>query len=214
MSLSYQCILIGYSGHGCVIAEAAQMSGFELLGYADIRKVEKNPFSLNYLGSESDDFFAQWGKGYSFICGIGDNKIRYAICNFIEERNEIVQKIIHPSASVSGMAQIGTGVFISRNVSINPLSIIGDFSIVNTSSIIEHECLIGKAAHIAPGAVLAGNVTVGDRSFVGANSVIKQGVIVGNDVIIGAGSVIIKDIPDNSCVVGNPSKFLNRNYVK
>ena len=38
------------------------------------------------------------------------------------------------------------------------------------------------------------------------NSVIKEGIKIGSNVIIGAGSVVIRDINDNSKVVGNPAK--------
>ena len=56
---------------------------------------------------------------------------------------------------------------------------IGDFVILNTGSIIEHECVLGKATSISPGAVLCGNVEVGERVLIGANSVIKEGVKIG-----------------------------------
>ena len=35
---------------------------------------------------------------------------------------------------------------------------------------------------------------------------------IGNNVIIGAGSVVVKDIPDNVIVAGNPAKVLKQNY--
>jgi acetyltransferase-like isoleucine patch superfamily enzyme len=45
---------------------------------------------------------------------------------------------------------------------------------------------------------------------VGANSVIRQGITIGANVIIGAGTVVVKDIPDNVMVVGNPQKILTQ----
>ena len=47
---------------------------------------------------------------------------------------------------------------------------------------------------------------IGEGSFVGANSVIKNGVTIGRNVIIGAGAVVIKDVPDNLVMVGNPAR--------
>lgn len=46
----------------------------------------------------------------------------------------------------------------------------------------------------------------------GANVVIIGNVSIGDNVIIGAGSVVVKDIPSNSIVAGNPAKVL-RKYV-
>ena len=53
---------------------------------------------------------------------------------------------------------------------------------------------------------------IDELSFIGIGSSIIQGVKVGKNVTIGAGSVIIKDIPDNAVVVGNPGKVIkNKN---
>jgi acetyltransferase-like isoleucine patch superfamily enzyme len=53
---------------------------------------------------------------------------------------------------------------------------------------------------------LCGNVKVGNTSFVGANAVIRQGVTIGNNVMIGAGAVVLKDVPDNTTVMGVPAQ--------
>jgi sugar O-acyltransferase (sialic acid O-acetyltransferase NeuD family) len=103
---------------------------------------------------------------------------------------------------------MGEGVMIAANATINPLAYLGRGVICNTSSSIDHECIIGDFCHIAPNAVLCGNVKIGKGTFVGANSVIRQGITIGNNVTIGAGTVVIRDIPDNATVVGNPQRIL------
>lgn len=49
---------------------------------------------------------------------------------------------------------------------------------------------------------------IGDNVELGANVNIVGGVTVGNNVTIGAGSVVVKDIPDNCIVAGNPAKII------
>lgn len=44
--------------------------------------------------------------------------------------------------------------------------------------------------------------------FIGVSSIILINITIGNKVIIGAGIDIIHTIPDNSIVIGNPSRFL------
>lgn len=50
--------------------------------------------------------------------------------------------------------------------------------------------------------------TIGDNVTVGANVVIIGDIIIGNNVVIGAGSVVIKSVPDNCIVAGNPARVL------
>ena len=206
--LDKEIILVGYSGHAYVVADAILDNGYSIMGYSDKKKASLNPYNLTYLGFEKETDFVGWLRGASFALGIGDNKLRQSVSNLIEKKGKVVETIIDKTAAISKNVLIGSGTFINKNVTVNSLVKIGKNVILNTGCIIEHECVLQDAVHIAPGAVLAGNVTIGERSFVGANSVVKQGINIGKDVIIGAGSVIIVDIPDGKKVVGNPGRII------
>ncbi len=206
--LDNKVVLVGYSGHGFVIADTAIENQLDFIGYTDIAKITFNPFHLEYLGTEREYSFFEKNKVSNFLIGIGDNKIREEVYKLILDNNREVLTLISQSANISKTAKIGNGTFINKNVSINAFAKIGNNVILNTACIIEHDCVIGDSAHVAPGAVLAGNVIIGERSFVGANSVVKQGVTIGKDVIIGAGSVVINNIADGKKIVGNPSRFI------
>jgi sugar O-acyltransferase (sialic acid O-acetyltransferase NeuD family) len=201
-------ILIGYSGHGYVVAETALENSMIFMGYADKNKLIQNPFNLKYLGFENDDDFVGWSANVSFVLGIGDNSIRDKIANLIERKNKTLQTVIHNSAAISKTAIIENGTFVGKMVAVNSFACIGKNVILNTGCIVEHECVISSSVHVAPGAVLTGSVHVGERTFIGANSVVKQGIVIGSDVIIGAGSVIINDIPNGKKVVGNPARII------
>jgi acetyltransferase EpsM len=206
--LDNKIILIGYSGHAMVVADAALDNGLNIIGYAEQKIIQNNPFNLKYLGYEKEETFIGWQLDADFLIGIGDNYIREKVFNTIIKRGKEVKTLKSTTSIISKYTTIGTGTFVSNNVTINACSKIGMNVILNTGCIVEHECNIGNSAHIAPGAVLAGNVTIGERSFIGANAVLKQGVVIGNDVIIGAGTVVLHDIPDNMKIVGNPSRFI------
>lgn len=49
---------------------------------------------------------------------------------------------------------------------------------------------------------------IGDNVSLGCNVIIIGGVHIGNNVTIGAGAVVVKDVPDNAIVVGNPARIL------
>ena len=162
-------ILVGYSGHGLVVADTALENNLNLIGYAEKSVIEVNPFKLEYLGDESSSNFKEWDLDVSFILGIGDNILREKIYKHILKNGKKVISLINLSSSISSFAAIGDGVFVNRNVTINAFAKIGSNVILNTGCIVEHECEIHDNVHIGPGAVLAGNVKVGSGSFIGAN---------------------------------------------
>lgn len=206
--LDRKLILVGYSGHGLVVADTAIENKLNLIGYAEKSLLSFNPYQLEYLGDESNHDFKGWFLDADFFIGIGDNYIREKIYKLILQKGKKIITLINQTSYISKYAEIGNGVFINRNATINAFAKVGNNVILNTGCIIEHECEIQENVHVAPGAVLAGNVKVGTGTFVGANAVIKQGVVIGNNVVIGAGAVVINNISDGSKIVGNPHRFI------
>ena len=73
---------------------------------------------------------------------------------------------------------------------------------------------IGKNFHVnqCVNIVWNGNerCLIGDNVTVCAGAIIVGGVRIGNNVMVGAGTVVVKDIPDNCTVVGNPMRIIHR----
>lgn len=51
-------------------------------------------------------------------------------------------------------------------------------------------------------------VTIGNNVWLGGSSVILPGVTIGDNVVVAAGAVVVKDVPDNVVVGGNPAKII------
>jgi len=51
---------------------------------------------------------------------------------------------------------------------------------------------------------------IGNNVNIGANVCIIGNIIIGDNVIIGAGTVVLKDVPANCIIVGNPAKVINK----
>ena len=49
---------------------------------------------------------------------------------------------------------------------------------------------------------------IGDNVRVATGALVLGGIKIGNNVTIGAGAVVVKDVPDNCVVVGNPAKIV------
>jgi len=208
-------ILIGYSGHSYVVHGIFNALGKKIEGYYENEEKNTNPYNLKYFGKESSEEAFSVLKDNEFFIAIGDNVIRQKIYERFAARGLMPVNAIHPSAAIDPRAILSAhGIMISSNVSINALSKIGCAVICNTGCIIEHECEVEDFVHIGPGTVLCGNVVVGRGTFVGANAVVRQGVHIGKNCTIGAGAVVIKDVPDNTIVVGNPSRDMESKFAK
>ena len=55
---------------------------------------------------------------------------------------------------------------------------------------------------------------IGDRVVIWANAVLCGGIKIGDNSVIGAGSVVIRDVPPNSVVAGNPARFIRQSTPK
>ena len=57
-----------------------------------------------------------------------------------------------------------------------------------------------------------GRPTIGDNVSIMTGATIFGPIFIGDNVTIGAGSVVLKDIPDNCTVVGNPARIVRKEY--
>lgn len=210
-------LVFGSSGHACVIIELLEKLDYEILGCVDSFQ-PKGKKVLNYevLGDEfilSDISKFQTNK----ICiAVGNNSNRKMVYEKLISINPQITfpNIISQTANISKTVIFGIGNVIMDNVILHSNAKLGDFNLLNTSSIIEHDCQLENFVSISPNATLCGNVKVGNCSFIGASSVVIQRTNISKSVVIGAGSVVITDCPEQSLLVGNPAKIIKENYIK
>lgn len=53
--------------------------------------------------------------------------------------------------------------------------------------------------------------TIGNNVIVSPSCNIVGGIHIGDNVIVGIGSVVVKDVPANSIVAGNPARVIKNN---
>jgi len=52
------------------------------------------------------------------------------------------------------------------------------------------------------------NTVVKKGASIGANATILPGITIGENAMVGAGAVVVKDVPPNAVVVGNPARII------
>jgi len=107
--------------------------------------------------------------------------------------------------------EIGCGSTIDRGSLSN--TIIGKNTYLDNQVHIAHNNKIGNNCIIAGQVGFAGSSTLGNNVMIGGQAGISGHLKIGNNIQIGGGSGVIKDIPDNSKVMGYPAKEL-KNFIK
>lgn len=71
---------------------------------------------------------------------------------------------------------------------------------------IGHNVEVGKNALITANVVTGGHVKIEEGAYIGISASILPGVIIGKGSLIGASSCVVKDVKENSIVMGVPAK--------
>lgn len=189
--------IYGASGHGKVIIDIID-SYEKIHGVFDDDPAKTKILGYPIIGAIPSNFRFR----SDLFIAIGNNAIRKQLTLNLTGRVKFAN-IIHESAIFSKRANLGTGCVVMEGAIIKVSSVIGNQTIINTGASIDHDCNIGDFVHIAPQATLCGGIQVGEGTLIGANAIILPGVKIGQWCTIGAGSIVNKDVPDNSCWIGN-----------
>ena len=113
-----------------------------------------------------------------------------------------------------GKIGIGSNVYIGANTAIGRgtlgSTIIHDNVKIDNLVHIAHNDVIGENSFVIAGAILGGGVEIGKNCWVAPNVSIKQQTRVGDNALVGLGAVVLKDVDNNTVVVGNPAKILKK----
>ena len=108
-------------------------------------------------------------------------------------------------------SEVGCGATIDRGSLSN--TIIGKNTFIDNQVHIAHNNKIGSNCIIAGQVGFAGSSSLGNNVMIGGQAGISGHLNIGSNVQIGGGSGVIKNIPDNSKVMGYPATDIRR-FIK
>jgi sugar O-acyltransferase (sialic acid O-acetyltransferase NeuD family) len=180
-----------------------------------VNRVEPTWNLLGYL-TVSDDAPVEVVNGYP-VLGTAKRVAEYPEASFVASNGwpvevlpprERLATLIDPSAFVSRTAGIGAGCVVYPHCYIGLNARIGDCVFMLSGCIVNHDDVVGNQVVMASGVTLAGNLHVEADCYLGQACTVRQFVRVGRNSLIGMGAVVVRDVPPDSVMAGNPARRL------
>lgn len=112
-----------------------------------------------------------------------------------------------------GGVTIGNWVLIGENTCISHGTIddtfIEDGVKIDALGHIAHNCYFGRNSAMAVPCSVSGSVNVGENAYL-AGSIVRNQCTIGENAFMVLGAVVVKDVPPDTTVVGNPAKPFER----
>lgn len=200
-------VVVGAGGHAVSLTETIIAAGFEIVAFTSSHSTRDELFGIPVYAKAPTSTLV---SDAALAIAVGDNSTRARLWEDLTREFHVDRfpTFVHPSASVSRYADLGPGTAVLQGAIVGSSARLKIGCIVNSGSIIEHECTLGDFASMGPGSAIGGRACLGDRVALGMGAVVKHGLDVGRDTVIGAGSYVHTDIPEKVVAFGSPARIV------
>ena len=126
--------------------------------------------------------------------------------NYYKDNDLLIHLPHYGELIIKDNVEIGFNTVVGKSLYPGDITVIGKGTKIANECGIGHDCIIGENVMIYAGTMLAGFVEVGDNTHITLNSTVRNGLKIGKNVQVNMASVVIRDIPDDQVVFGNPAK--------
>ena len=201
-------LIFPYNGNGLEAIDCAQ-DQYDVIGFIDDTKEKQGqrPDGLEVFAREVLERFPEVkvlavpGSPTSYLR-------RPMIIEGLQLPGSRVATVIHPSARVSSLAQIGYNVLLMAGVVITSNAVLGNHLCILPNTVIHHDVQIGDYSLIGSNIVIAGFTRIGKNCYIGSGSNMINGIEIGDGTLVGMGTNVIRSLPAYKKAVGNPARII------
>ncbi len=180
-----------------------QAATWDLLGHIAPKAAGQTAFAGNPVLGSAEDIDGLLAK-YPGAALVADNEFPISVSVPLERLATLMapDSFVHPTARIGRGCVFYPGAFIGLN------AVVGDRVFALSGATINHDNVIEDEVVFASRVTLAGFVHVERRVYLGQNCSIRQHLRIGGGAMIGMGAVVVKDVPPNAVMAGNPARLL------
>jgi len=166
-----------------------------------------------------NDIILNPDEAYTVYSSIGDTRTkRLLVKQFKAEAQtrgvyHIWGTLREESTKITNPISIGKDFIIRELSSLGSRCTIGDHVSVGPLANVSHNSVIGDYSTICGQAAISGGGILGEGVFIGQGASVKPGVKIGDGAVVGTGSAVVRDVPPNMVVAGNPANG-NTKFMK
>ncbi|MBL6444775.1 acetyltransferase [Fulvivirga sp. 29W222] len=149
----------------------------------------------------------KWSSPLHLIIGIGAPAIKFKLVSQITSPYVSFPILIHPTVIIGNLSKvtIGQGTVLAAGSILTTDIHIGNHVLINLNTTIGHDVSIGRFTSVMPGVNIAGNIKIGELVLVGAGASLINAIVIGKSAIVGAGAVVLREVKEETTVVGVPA---------
>jgi len=206
-----ELVIIGAGGFGRTVywqcdADYGNHREWTIKGFLDDRPNILDGYGVSkpILGSP---FTYKPARSEIWLCALGEPQMRRKYAEpLVRQKARFIN--LCTEVALPPSADLGQGIIFERKVQVGSDTIIGDFTTVLSMSVIGHDVHVGDYVQIGSFTFIGARARIGNDVQIHPHTCILPGVTIGDRAVIGAGSVVVKNVPADCTVFGNPAKVV------